>query len=95
MRDERRETRDEGRGTKSQVLIEFSFCMVVIFLMIYATMMIFRWTGSDLAGRRVAHDDLLTTDVEQRYGTIADGPLKQIDPYFYRPTKMNAVWDGN
>lgn len=87
---------DERRWTKAQVLIEFSFCMVVIFLMIYAAMMIFRWTGSDLAARRVAHDDLLTTNVEQRYGgTIANGPLKQIDPYFYRPGKMNAVWDGN
>ncbi len=96
--DERRWTRDDGRGTKAQVLIEFTFCMIVIFLMIYAAMMIFFWTGSDLSERRAAHDAALTmgnivTDYDLT--TLRNSPLKQIDSYFYRPGRMNAVWDGN
>ncbi len=102
-----------------QVLLEFTFCMIIVFLMMYGLFMVFRWTGIDLAGRRKAHDALLTTSVHRSYSpscieshqytesdgdvvtvcdrlsdTISksDGPLKQIEPFFYKPAKINAVW---
>jgi hypothetical protein len=48
--------------------------------------MIFRWTGLDLADRRIAHDTSL-------YDSNL-GRLQQIDPYFYTTSPMNAVWNG-
>lgn len=99
---------------KGQVLIEFTFCMIIVFLMIYAIMKIVQWTGLDMVNRRAAHDEVLTSTIVEDYGgcvtpcvwpmvgccdadptDITDGPMRQIDPYFYRPMKMNAVWDGS
>ena len=80
---------------KGQVIVEFTFCMIILFLLIYGTMMVFRWTGVDLVERRKASDALLVTPVVEDWGVFADGPIKQIDPYFYTPIKMNAVWTGN
>ena len=105
---------------KGQVMLEFAFCMVVLFLMMYGLIMVFRWVGLDLGQRQQAHDTLLRTDIVDSYGgcasfdaacelityagdpacciqwsTEADGPLRQIDPYFYKPTRMNAVWEGD
>ncbi len=92
-------------------MLEFTFCMIVLFLMMYAIVMIFRWVGLDLGQRQQAHEDLLTTDIDPNYGDclvfnmttmncddlrpIESGPLTQIDPYFYTPDAMNAVWMGN
>ena len=83
-------------------MMEFTFCMIIITLMIYSMMMIFRWMGVDLAERRIAHDSALTQPV----GASSDGPgaytidkvytqspAKQIDTYFYKPIKMNAISD--
>jgi len=81
---------------KAQAIIEFTFAMIVVFLMIFGAMMIFRWTGLDFAFRRKAHDSELTQGISHHYTQSdgRDGPLKQISPYFYQPTKMNAVWKG-
>ena len=82
-----------------QVILEFTFCMAIVLLMIFATMMIFRWAGLDLAERRRAHDNSLMTfypdgDPARRSLIRSYGPYQQLDPYFYDPQKMNAVWDG-
>lgn len=78
----------QGRG---QAVIEFTFCMIIIFLMIYAIIMVLRWTGRDLADRRAAHEGLLrtsaATEVNGPYG-----PSMQINPYFYTPVGIKAVW---
>lgn len=71
---------------RGQVMVEFTFCMVVLFLMMYAVVMVFRWVGLDLGQRQKAHETALTAPVT---------PLEQIDPYFYTPEPMNAVWMGN
>lgn len=79
-----------------QVIIEFTFCMIIVFLMIYSLIMIFRWTGTDLADRRISHERTLRSPINRNY-TLADpgaGPLTQIDPFFYKPVGMNAIWDG-
>lgn len=76
-------------------MLEFTFCMIIVFLMMFSLIMIFRWSGADLGQRRVAHDTLLINSIVEDYNIPSEGPLSQIDPYFYQPVKMNAVWDGN
>jgi hypothetical protein len=101
---------------KAQVMIEFTFCMIILFLMMYGIVMVFRWVGLDLGQRQRAHKALLESEIDLNYGhcvtwlvcattrqrtTCADpraveaGPLSQMDPYFYAPTSINAVWVGN
>ena len=95
MRDARYEIRNTKKG---QVMVEFTFCMIILFLMMYGMVMAFRWAGLDLTNRETAHEGLLMTDeVVEDYPSTApgDGPLRQIDGYFYQPAKMNAVWAGN
>jgi len=78
----------------AQVVLEFTFAMVILFLMLYGLLKIFHWTGLDLADRRKMHDALLVNaDVVQSYNTPGEGALLQIDPNFHRPLRMNAVWD--
>jgi len=70
----------------AQVMLEFTFCMIVILIMIFGVTKVFHWTGNDPAQRRISHDLVLTNQ--------AASSLEQIDPYFYQPIGMNAVWDG-
>jgi len=70
---------------KGQVILEFTFCMIVILIMIFGVIKVFHWTGSDLVERQRAHKTVLLEDVT---------PREQLDPFFYQPAKMNAIWDG-
>jgi hypothetical protein len=93
---------------KSQVILEFTFCMIIVLLMLFGLTKVFTWVGRDYAGRSAAHDSTLTMGVVESYGgcltyvnfvctqwsTMADGPMKQVDPYFYTPVKMNAIYAG-
>ena len=81
---------DSDKTIKGQLLMEFTFTMIVILLMFWGVMMIFRWTGMDLAERRIAHEMTLTGNINGRFG-----PQQQLDPYFYEPISMNAIWRGN
>lgn len=56
-------------GSRGQAIIEFTFCMVIALLMIYGTMMLFRWGGIDLAERRIAYDETLTQNIIEDYGS--------------------------
>lgn len=95
-------------------MLEFAFCMIILFLMMYAIVMIFRWVGLDLGQRQQAHQAVLEQDIDLQYGqclggrdlitricppvndvAVERGPLTQIDPFFYQPGAMNAVWEGN
>ena len=79
---------------RGQVMMEFTFCAAVVLLMLFSLIMVLRWAGSDLAQRRIAHDDSLVQGSPDDGVTDATVPLRQLEPYFYRPIKMNAVWDG-
>ena len=70
-------------GATGQVVIEFTFCLVIVLLMIYGVTKVFFWAGRDLVERRKAHDELLISDAS---------PLQQIAPDFYTPVEMNAIW---
>ncbi len=71
--------------TKGQSTIEFTFAMIMILLLIYGMVRIFRWIGLDLAERRVASDKALTT------GTT---PEEQLTNDLYRSKRLNAVYVG-
>lgn len=100
--------------TQGQIIMEFVFSMMVLLIMLYGTMMVFRWTGIDLGFRRLSHDQMLNKPVNDSYnapcdrtfgippfeicldwGQATEGPIEQIDPYFYKVTPMNAIWDGS
>ncbi len=82
-------------------MLEFTFCMLIISLMIYSMMMIFRWVGVDLAERRVANEKSMLKgfgpggySTDTTGGTVfSQSPMVQMDTYFYKPIKMNAISD--
>ena len=81
-----------------QAMLEFTFAMIMIMLMMYSMMMIFRWVGLSLAERRIDHDTHLTKGVNLGASldpdlVYTDGPVIQLDSYFHKPIKMNAVSD--
>ncbi|MDO8579978.1 MAG: pilus assembly protein [Candidatus Omnitrophota bacterium] len=69
---------------KGQVILEFSFSMMVVLLLMFGTIMVFRWTGLDLVARQKSHDALLFNEDLT--------PEEQIDPFFHAPLPMNATW---
>ncbi|MBN1870032.1 MAG: hypothetical protein JW847_05600 [Candidatus Omnitrophica bacterium] len=77
---------------KAQVLLEFTFCMVIILLMLYGITKVLTWTGREYVGRSRAHDNVLYQNIDRDYQIIGEGPAKQIDPYYYTPVKLNAIW---
>ena len=92
---------------KGQVILEFTFCMIIVLLMIYGLVKIVFWSGRDLVERRKAHEKMLTgncffkVNICTRMFRPPGGCMRcvgsaeqQIDPYFYTPIKMNAIWRG-
>jgi len=71
---------------KGQVMLEFTFCMIVVLLMIYGVTKAFLWAGLDLAERNIAHESMLEG---------GGSPKAQIRPDFYTPVGMNTIWGGN
>ena len=80
-----------------QAMLEFLFCMIIIMLMIYSMMMILRWVGIDLANRRIDHEKVLfrggIDPLIQPEDVYIKSPQIQLDSYFHKPIKMNAVTD--
>ncbi len=79
-------------------MIEFTFCMIIVFLMVYSITKIFEWSGRELTARRVGHTSRLTyTDpsLTRSYTSAADSEqIAQISPFFSSGVDMNAVWRG-
>lgn len=75
-----------------QITLEFLFCMVVVLLMIYGIIYVFRWTGVDLAQRRIAHDTRIGNFRSSIGPRTAHEEERQMDPYFYTPVGMDAIW---
>lgn len=92
---------------KGQVILEFTFCMIVILIMIYGVIKVFHWAGMDLVERQRAHEAILIREsiITDPCGiiifgicfpvTFDDSPRQQINPDFYAPVRMNTIWDGN
>ena len=39
-----------------QAIIEYTFCMIIIFLMLFGSVMVLRWVGATHANRRISHE---------------------------------------
>jgi len=90
----RKEKVKKAKGTgflPGQATLEFTFCMVITFFMIYGLIMVFRWVGVDLAERRRAHKNVLFQSIDEDWSDVKGGPLKQIKPHFYKTSSMDAV----
>lgn len=72
------------RRNKAQSTLEFAFSMIAMAVLMYGLILVFRWTGLDLAERRISHDNtLINTSVQ---------PEQQLTPDFHRPRKIGAVF---
>ena len=72
-------TKNRGQST-----IEFTFAMIITLVLVYALFMVFRWAGLDLAERRFTHERLLTNESLR--------PEQQLNPDFYKPRKLDAIF---
>ena len=78
----------------AQTTLEFTFSLIIILLLLYSCVMIFRWAGVSLMERRVAHDSVLTESIDESWVVYNSGPLKQLKKDFYKPDDMNFVFNG-
>jgi len=64
-------------GQCGQIMVEFSFSMIVALVMLFSVMMIFRWSGFDLGWRRVDHDIKMMNVVTEdfRVGRCLQGSI--------------------
>jgi hypothetical protein len=74
---------------KAQSTIEFTFAVISIMFLIYGMVMVFRWTGMDLANRRFLQDNSIANldssgDPTSELNTQAD---------YFMP--MAAVYHGS
>jgi len=73
---------------KAQSTIEFTFAMVVIMFLVYGMVRVFRWTGMDLAERRWAQDNSMTT-------LVGTDPASQLNSDVGIAQPMAAVYHGS
>ena len=59
--------RKQNKKKTAQIMIEFSFSMIVALVMLFSVMMIFRWSGFDFGWRRVDHDIKLMNVVTEDF----------------------------
>jgi hypothetical protein len=76
------------RMTTGQSTIEFTFAMIVIMFLIYGMVRVFRWTGMDLAQRRWAQDNSITT-------LVGSDPSSELNSDIDMPQPMAAVYRGS
>jgi len=69
---------------KAQVMLEFSFCMIIVMLMIYGMIKLFRWSGIDLVGKSKLYESSLTQSSDA-------GIQLQVPTYNY--SAMNTIFD--
>ena len=88
MKNKKRQT------TRAQVTIEFTFCLIIVLLLIYGCIMAFRWAGVSLAERRISHDTTINASVNELWEDLSMSPAKQLTPDFYKPKPMNMVFNN-
>ena len=84
------------RNHSAQVTIEFTFCIIIVLLLLFGTIRAVVWVGQDLAERRQAHDSSLTAPIDDDWGVgfeESSGPLKQLTTDFYDTKRMNLVFN--
>ena len=67
-------TKKNKHSYKGQVIVEYTFCLIIVFLMVYSMIKIFRWSGTNLVKRQKDHQALLTAHIEEEYGCTVHAP---------------------
>ena len=80
-------------NSRGQVVAEFVFCFVLVMLLFWGCILVIRWAGVSMAQRRIAHDSVLTTGVNDEWKYLPDSPLRQVNPDFHDGKKMNLIFD--
>ncbi len=78
---------------KAQSFVEFSWAMIMVFLLMLGTVKAFLWAGRDLVYRRQAHENTLNDNVN-----CSGGPscaLRQLRPIYYTTDDMRAAVPSN
>ncbi len=52
--------------------MEYAFSMIILMLMVFGMIMVFKWVGLDLSNRRVDHDSVLSAEVLNDVGKCLD-----------------------
>ncbi len=71
-------------GQKAQTIVEFTCGVVVLCLIIYGMVGVFRWGMVDLAERRYDHDVVL-----MNAGLSTEA---QLNPGFHQPQPLDAIF---
>ena len=77
------------RSSIGQTMIEITFSVIVVVLLILSMVKVFFWVGTDLSNRRAAHEQALVSPDES--GGNLDDQYRQIRPQFYEGTPMDAT----
>ena len=79
-----------------QATIEFTFTMVIVVLLLFGMIQVAVWSGMDLADRRKAHEDFLTTTSIRQGGVKKEIYGKeQTNPTFYYSSPIGAAVSSN
>ena len=79
-----------------QVTIEFTFCLIIVTILMYGLVKAFRWAGMDLAERRLASETDLTFVINEDWDstqTNTMGPSRQFVLNYYKTKKMGLVFN--
>ena len=81
--------RDQKKGHErnGQSTVEYTFCMIIVVLLLVGMIEVFSWMARDLVMRRHAHESVLAVDI----GYDPTRPFEQITPYFFTVSDMQAV----
>ena len=86
--------RIKQKRNSAQVIVEFTFSLIMVLLILYGIVKVIRWSGVSLADRRIEHDRILNTNVPDNFPTFAQGPLRQVYPDFYNVKDMNLIFNN-
>jgi len=82
------------RHEKGQSILEFSFCIIIVVVLIQALIVIFKWSSLDYPERRIAHDQSLVTSIPDNWYSPSAGPLRQLDPDFFESSNELRFFGG-
>ncbi|MBF0331981.1 MAG: hypothetical protein HQL17_08625 [Candidatus Omnitrophica bacterium] len=74
---------------KAQTILEFSAAMVILCVILYGMVEVFRWGMMDMAERRYDHDAVL------RYTGPGSSTEGQLNPNFHQTRSMDLLLHSN
>lgn len=76
---------------RAQSIVEFTFGIVIVVLLLLGMIKVFSWAARDLTDRRQRHEVSLIIDP----GDCPACPLQQVNPYFYESTAVGFAKNSN